>query len=326
MTVYPLLARTAIALAVTAGVVATSPSALALDTPRSCGADPHVQCASYDPDQVYRVATMPGRAVMIQFEPGEHIVDHGAGIGDAKAWHMAMNDSGALLKPGAIQPETNLVLVTNRRTYTLSLADVSASQPATWVLRFDYPDTRARASAALLRRQQAVSAALAGGAAKVPLAMAPAAASMTVAANTPATPTAPATAGGTVPQSQKSVAGNSANMQYMMRGDRALAPTALWDDGRFTYFRYATARDLPTIFTKLPDGGEATVNFHMEGDTVVVHEVSRDFVIRYGQSVLGIRNDGYAPDGHYNGPGSSLPGTARLPRDHVGSGSANAGD
>src|SRR5258708_28095592 len=36
------------------------------------------------------------------------------------------------------------------------------------------------------------------------------------------------------------------------------SPTALWDDGRFTYFKYATARDLPTIFTQLPDGGEAT--------------------------------------------------------------------
>ncbi|MPW20074.1 conjugal transfer protein TrbG [Paraburkholderia sp. CNPSo 3157] len=317
MTVYPLSARTAIAFAVAVEVTAASTSAFALDTPRSCGADPHVQCASYDPDQVYRVATMPGRAVMIQFEPGEHIVDHGAGIGDAKAWHMAMNESGALLKPGAIQPETNLVLVTNRRTYTLSLADVSTLQPATWVLRFDYPDTRARASAAQLRRQQAVTAALAGSAAKVPPSAEPAAMPPAVAAN------APTATGGNA--TQTSVMGNSANMQYMMRGDRALAPTALWDDGRFTYFKYATARDLPTIFTKLPDGGEATVNFHMEGDTVVVHEVSRDFVIRYGQSVLGIRNDGYAPDGRYNGSGSSLPGTARLPRDHAGSGSANAG-
>jgi type IV secretion system protein VirB9 len=109
----------------------------------------------------------------------------------------------------------------------------------------------------------------------------------------------------------------AANIRYMMRGDRALAPTALWDDGRFTYFKYSTARDLPTIFTKLPDGGEATANFHMEGDTVVVHEVSKSFVIRYGQSVLGIRNDGYSPDGHYNRAGSSVPGSARIARDHT---------
>nr|WP_026229902.1 TrbG/VirB9 family P-type conjugative transfer protein [Trinickia symbiotica] len=293
-----LLPRTAIA--ATVAMCASAP-AFALNTPRSCGADPHVQCAAYDPEQVYRVATMPGRAVMIQFEPGEHIINNGAGIGDSKAWNLAMNDSGALLKPGAIEPETNLVLVTNRRTYTLALADVSRSQPATWVLRFDYPDTRAKATAAQLRRQQAVASALG----KVPAA--PAGAGR-------------AEAAGTAVQGAGSA--TDANMRYMMRGDHALAPTALWDDGRFTYFKYATARDLPTIFTKLPDGGEATVNFHMEGDTVVVHEVSKAFVIRYGQSVLGIRNDGYSPEGRYNASGSSIPGTARIERMHAGSSGA----
>jgi type IV secretion system protein VirB9 len=324
MTGYPLRstslqASAAVAAATFFVAATTSTCAFALDTPRSCGADPHVQCASYDPDQVYRVATMPGRAVMIQFEPGEHIVDHGAGIGDAKAWHMAMNDGGALLKPGAVQPETNLMLVTNRRTYAIALADVSASQPATWVLRFDYPDTRAKASAAQLRRQQAVAAALAGTPERLAQAAAPASNPVTNPANGSAASTA------STPATASVLTGSSANMQYMMRGDRALAPTALWDDGRFTYFKYATARDLPTIFTKLPDGGEATVNFHMEGDTVVVHEVSKQFVIRYGQSVLGIRNDGFSPDGRYNASGSSLPGTARLQREHARSGSATPG-
>ena len=272
----------------------------ALEIPRSCGADPHIQCATYSPDQAYRVATMPGRVVMIQFEPGEHILKDGGGIGDARAWHVSVNDSGALLKPGALQPETNLVLVTNRRTYSLSLVDVSRSQPATWILRFDYPDTKAKAAAEQLRRREAVSAALAGR------------------EDSPAVPAGAGAPGGSASATTTSFA-PAANMQYMMHGDRALAPTALWDDGRFTYFKYATARDLPTIFTKLPDGSEATANFHMEGDTVVVHEVSSAFVIRYGQSVLGIRNDGYSPDGHYNRSASSLTGTARIERAHAGS-------
>ncbi|SIT51785.1 Conjugal transfer protein TrbG/VirB9/CagX [Paraburkholderia piptadeniae] len=270
----------------------------ALEIPRSCGADPHIQCATYSPDQAYRVATMPGRVVMIQFEPGEHILKDGGGIGDARAWHVSVNDSGALLKPGALQPETNLVLVTNRRTYSLSLVDVSRAQPATWILRFDYPDTKAKTAAEQLRRREAVSAVLAGQ------------------QDTPAGPARTGATGAAVSPGAPGSSAPAANMQYMMRGDRALAPTALWDDGRFTYFRYATARDLPTIFTKLPDGSEATVNFHMEGDTVVVHEVSKTFIIRYGQAVLGIRNDGYSPDGHYNRTASSLPGTARIERAH----------
>ncbi|SEF12981.1 type IV secretion system protein VirB9 [Burkholderia sp. WP9] len=276
--------------------------ARALETPHSCGSDPHIQCATYDPDQAYRVATMPGRVVMIQFEPGEHIINSGEGIGDARAWHVAINDSGAMLKPGAPQPETNLVLVTNRRTYSLSLVDVSVSQPATWMLRFDYPDTRAKAASAQQRRQATVSAALGSQ-------------QTSQQGNGPAVPASIANSAG-VAKADPVTSVPAANIQYMMRGDRALAPTALWDDGRFTYFKYATARDLPTIFTKLPDGGEATANFHMEGDTVVVHEVSKSFVIRYGQAVLGIRNDGYSPDGHYNRSGSSVPGRARIERDH----------
>jgi len=285
--------------AIATGMAAAVSPARALETPHSCGSDPHIQCATYDPDQAYRVSTMAGRVVMIQFESGEHIINSGEGIGDAKAWHVAINESGALLKPGALQPETNLVLVTNRRTYSLSLVDVSVAQPATWMLRFDYPETRAKAATAQQRRLDAVSAALGGQR-----------------ANGPAIPASIANSVGaakTAPFASISVT----NTQYMMRGDRALAPTALWDDGRFTYFKYATARDLPTIFTKLPDGGEATANFHMEGDTVVVHEVSKSFVIRYGQSVLGIRNDGYSPDGHYNRAGSSVPGSARIERDHA---------
>lgn len=285
--------------AIAMGVAAAVSPARALETPHSCGSDPHIQCATYDPDQAYRVSTMAGRVVMIQFEPGEHIIDSGEGIGDAKAWHVAINDSGALLKPGALQPETNLVLVTNRRTYSLSLVDVSAAQPATWMLRFDYPDTRAKAATAQQRRLDTVSATLGGQR-----------------ANGPAIPASIANSVGSA-KTAPLASTPAANTQYMMRGDRALAPTALWDDGRFTYFKYATARDLPTIFTKLPDGGEATANFHMEGDTVVVHEVSKSFVIRYGQSVLGIRNDGYSPDGHYNRAGSSVPCSARIERDHA---------
>jgi type IV secretion system protein VirB9 len=281
--------------AVAMGLACAPIPALALETPHRCGSDPHIQCATYDPDQAYRVATMPGRVVMIQFEPGEHIIDSGEGIGDARAWHVAINDSGALLKPGARQPQTNLVLVTNRRTYALSLVDVSAAQPATWMLRFDYPDTRAKAAGAQQRRQQAVSAALDGTAAA------------SIANGVGAAPSPPGVSVLTPTPTP--------NTRYMMRGERALAPDALWDDGRFTYFRYATSRDLPAIFTTLPDGSEATANFHMEGDTVVVHEVSKSFVIRYGQSVLGIRNDGYSPEGHDNRAGSSVPGSARIARD-----------
>ena len=292
-----------------AAAVALAAPAWALQTPHSCGGDPHVQCATYDPNQSYRVATAAGSAVFIQFEPGEKVIKDGAGMGDKKAWSLGMNDSGALLKPIAAQPETNFLIVTNRRVYAISLAAATAAQPATWILRFDYPDAREKEASAQLRRQQAVTAALAGTP-RSPMPRAPLPGGK---AAFLATLQAVGNPGAQLPAGDVS---GASNMQYMMRGDQVLAPTLLWDDGRFTYFKYSTTRDLPTIFTKLPDGGEATVNFHMEGDTIVVHEVSKEFVIRYGKSVLGIRNDGYSPDGRFDASGSSLPGSALLKREH----------
>jgi type IV secretion system protein VirB9 len=292
-----LLPTPAVAAIALAAISAVQP-AFALDTPHSCGADPHIQCATFDPDQVYRVATAPGRAVMVQLEPGERVMDKGAGIGDGKAWTMSINDNWVMLKQAAPQPTTNLILVTNRRSYALSLVSASRGQPVTWMLRFDYPDTRAQASSTQARRQAAVAAALGGG---QPV-------------------SGPAPAGASV----AAMSSTGPNQRYMMRGNLELAPTAAWDDGRFTYFRYATARDLPKVFSILPDGTEATANFHMEGDTIVVHETAKQFVIRYGQAVLGIRNDGYSPVGRYNGSGSSAPGSARLMREQADNGSSGS--
>ena len=290
----PMPAMAAIALA----ALSAARPACALDTPQSCGADPHIQCATFDPNQVYRLATLPGRAVMVQLEPGERVMDKGAGIGDGKAWNMSISDNWVMLKQAAPQPTSNLILVTNRRTYALSLVSASRGQPVTWMLRFDYPDTRAQASSTLARRQAVVAAAL--GASQPVSGPVGAAATTTMAVSGIAASTGP-------------------NQRYFMRGSLELAPTAAWDDGRFTYFRYATAHDLPKVFSILPDGTEATANFHMEGDTVVVHETAKQFVIRYGQAVLGIRNDGYSPIGRYNASGSSVPGSARLMRESAGS-------
>ncbi|NKF95679.1 VirB9 protein [Ralstonia solanacearum] len=244
--------------------------------PGACGFETHIQCAVYDPNEVYEVATTPGKAIMLQLEPGETIEDDGAGMGDGKAWNVSANKNWILLKRAAKRPDTNLMVVTNRRTYSFDLVTATRGVPATWVLKFDYPDTRARASAddARKRAQVAAVAQRVQGTTKV------------------------------------------RNAAYQMRGHTELAPTAAWDDGTFTYFRYATARDLPRIFVKRADGSEALPAYHMEADTIVVHEVAREFLARLGNSVLGIRNDGYSPEGHYNAAGTTVPGTVRLTKEH----------
>jgi type IV secretion system protein VirB9 len=244
--------------------------------PGACGFDHHIQCAVYDPNEVYEVATTPGKAIMLQLEPGETIEDDGAGMGDGKAWNVSANKNWILLKRAGQRPDTNLMVVTNRRTYIFDLVTATRGVPSTWVLKFDYPDTRARALADDARKRAQMAS------------------------------VAQRVQGTTKPR----------NAAYQMRGHSELAPTATWDDGTFTYFRYATARDLPRIFVKRADGSEALPAYHMEGDTIVVHEVAREFLARLGNSVLGIRNDGYSPEGQYNAAGATVPGSVRLTKEH----------
>ncbi|AXV99201.1 TrbG/VirB9 family P-type conjugative transfer protein (plasmid) [Ralstonia solanacearum] len=255
--------------------LATLPAAARV-IPGPCGFESHIQCAVYDPNEVYEVATSPGKAILLHLEPGETIEGDGAGMGDGKAWNVSANKNWILLKRAASRPDTNLVVVTNRRAYTFDLVTAPRGVPATWVLKFDYPDTRARLSAEDARkRTQAMAIAQVSASAAKPR-----------------------------------------NDAYSMRGHLELAPTSAWDDGTFTHLRYATARDLPRIYVKRADGSEFLPPYHMEGDTIVVHEIAREFVARLGSAVLGIRNDGYSPEGHYNAAGTTVPGMVRLTKEH----------
>lgn len=253
-----------------------SAPAFALTIPGPCGTDEHVRCAVYDPNEVYEVGTTRGKVVLVQFEPGETVEDNGAGIGgEPKAWAAAQNKNWIVLQPDAPHADTNLVVVTNRRTYALSLVTASKRVPSTWVLRFDYPDTRARLAAeAEKKATQAAAIARSGASSSL-----------------------------------------HRNEAYSMRGDVDLAPTAMWDDGRFTYFQYATGRDLPRVFQILADGSEAQTNFHMDADTIVVHSVAKAFVVRLGNAVLGIRNDAFAPDGQFNARGTTVPDEVRITKE-----------
>ena len=101
------------------------------------------------------------------------------------------------------------------------------------------------------------------------------------------------------------------NYRYYGKGDKAIAPTTIWDDGRFTYIQYADNRDLPAIYKVNPDGSEMLLNSHMEEDVIVVHETAPKLIIRLGESVLGVENKGYKT-GQYNRLKTNQPDAVRI--------------
>lgn len=105
------------------------------------------------------------------------------------------------------------------------------------------------------------------------------------------------------------------NWKYSMQvldGADEIAPSIVFDDGRFTYFRFAANREVPTIYYISPTGEESRINFHMEGDLAVVQRLGRRFVLRLGKAVVGVWNDAYDPDGVAPKNGTTIDGVERL--------------
>lgn len=256
----------------------------------SLGRDPRIQVVQYNPDQVVPIYTDIGNPTLIQFENEEQIVDTPegmVGMGDSKAWQVGPKANKIMLKPVATQPDTKLIVVTTKRTYAFEIISVKKDMHVvpTMILRFEYPDTQTKQAQAQAAMQEAVAKRLQQVVGKV--------------------------------ADGKEAGARTPNRNYMKRGDESLSPSLVEDDGRFTYMRFDSTKELPIVYKLLPDGKEALTNFHMEPDTgrMVVHETAAQFMLRYGKAVMAIRNDGFNPNEALDRTGTTLPRTVRLTKD-----------
>ncbi len=80
--------------------------------------------------------------------------------------------------------------------------------------------------------------------------------------------------------------------QVLKHGEDA-EPTMVFDDGRFTYFEFPGAREIPAVFAYGSDGEATRVNWHMNGNFVVVQRTARKFTLRLGEAVVGIFNEAF---------------------------------
>ncbi|HED3891547.1 TPA: TrbG/VirB9 family P-type conjugative transfer protein [Morganella morganii] len=245
-----------ITLAVSAAI---SFQAYSAAVPRSSGADARVQEIMYNPNNVTVVKVKSGVATLIQLEQDEFLEGDytGMGLGDPLAWNVSVRGNNIFLRPVAEQPDTNIGLVTNKRTYSIQLTDSGEGQP-TYIMRYVYP-----------KKPEPVKQTVFLGKSKIDI---------------------PCFNGGKV------------NVDYEVKGDKSLTPSAIWDNGEFTCFKWKNTNDLPDIKRVLPDGSEQLVNVHMDKNVMVVHEVSPQFILRLGKSVMDVKTDHIIKRGYnYNG-------------------------
>ncbi|HLY52982.1 MAG TPA: TrbG/VirB9 family P-type conjugative transfer protein [Steroidobacteraceae bacterium] len=104
--------------------------------------DSRVRVAPYLADEVYRLRGFVGYQIDLEFEPGETFV--GLGAGDLESLTFAAQANHLFLKPRTAGVDTNLTVLTSRRSYHFDYS-ASAHRPdpdvdeIIYVLRFTYP-------------------------------------------------------------------------------------------------------------------------------------------------------------------------------------------
>jgi type IV secretion system protein VirB9 len=270
-------------LALLLGVAAIN--AHALDVPRPGQYDYRVKSVDYNPADVVKVVAHFGYQVDIVLQEGEFVVPKGVYMGDTDAWQFGTLANHMFVKPKEEGGQTNMTVITNRRTYSFYLSshwskkNAPGSNDMYFQVNFRYPaDEAAKAAADAARVASAASAAAAKARLDAKLAEKP----------------------------------EGRNWNYWVQGSDAIAPDSAYDDGRFTFLTFRGNRDIPAIFLVNEDGSESLVNRHVEGDKVVIQSLSKKFVLRKGNSVACVFNESFDPIGTENKTGTTIPGVERV--------------
>lgn len=278
-------------------------SHIAIGAPAASTADARLRTVVYDPNRVVQIFAQPGFAVHIVLGSGEHII--AAGTGDnshcddpSARWCVVAlkGEHDVYLNAHANARLTNLFVKTDRRNYSFDLMVLAGKSARgrvkTYLVQFSYPQEEAEAQAArvvAVAKQQLLESRL-------------------KATNPPR---------------------NWNYTKQVLPGGDAIAPTQMYDDGRFTYLKFPNNREFPAIYMVSDDKSESVVQFHVENtDTMVVHRVAKRFVLREGNAVVGLWNESYDPDGIPPHDGVTVDGVERtiipLPTNPGGNGVVDA--
>ena len=108
------------------------------------------------------------------------------------------------------------------------------------------------------------------------------------------------------------------NRAYSYTGSRASLPALVFDDGKFTYFRWPENTSTPALFLVAPDGSESLANYGVRDGYQIVEQVAPRFVLRNGKEVTFVINDGWIPPNA--GPYAPRPHDRKTEKEAVKSG------
>ena len=261
-------------------------------------ADPQLREITYDPAAVVSVPVKRGVVTLIALDPDESIVEVASGSGadcakPESAWCVSAQPGGRTIfvKPkGTAGATNNLAVVTDRRSHAFRLNVLADGDARAALYRITIkapaPPTRVAASR--------------------PIEPTP--------APPPLAPQVPEVPPEEIVAERLLAPPRVVNTTYSIAEGKAsddIAPSLVFDDGRFTYLRFSGNREVPAVFQILGDDSETVVNSRMEGDLLVVDRVARRLMLRAGSSVIGVWNDAFDPEGLPPMRGAAAPGVER---------------
>ena len=256
-------------------------------TPTKGKLDARVRMVDYNPFNVIKLSTFYGVSTHVQFAEGETIKD--VAVGDDQAWKVVPRGNHLFIKPTAVEADTNVTIVTDKRTYQFALVvqphpikDAKAWTDPNLIfsLTFRYPDEEA---AKLAANEKKAAQQLIDNKVHAKLAA--------------------------------SVGKKDAdkNYNYWAAGSTEISPTAAFDDGRFIFLEFSNNRDMPAIYEVDKEGNEALINTNVVGNTIVIQRMVPELILRKGKFVVSVVNRSFDLNaGKDNTSGTVAPDVKRI--------------
>lgn len=264
--------------------------------------DQRIKYVVYNAMDTVELDGVAGVVTHIIVDPDETYVTHA--FGEEGGWTFSHKGNHYFLRPKAAQSDTDLVIVTDKRTYNILLhyiggppllgpdgkqvlsprgEKVEVFAPTPWALKqatvqlgYRYPDEETKKKKKVQDKKR-------------------------VERELDIDPYG---------------AGPKNFAYFKSLGSQTITPRNVWDDYHFTYFTFPENAELPTLFVIDSNGHEAQVNTRVTGanhNIIVAQMTAREWRIRYGQRVVGVLNRAFNPNEGAQPNGTTSPFVRRVP-------------
>jgi type IV secretion system protein VirB9 len=257
--------------------------ALAGEVPREGPLDPRIRVITYKPMEVVAIFGSLNNTVQIEFGVGEEITQ--VAIGNTVAWEPMAEGNILFLKPREAHRGTNMTVVTSqkdgtRRSYQMDLFSVQGegkNLKPFYLVKYEYPaDVDAKRKAEMSAKADVEKA---GKADKV---------------------------------LKADEANGPRNWSYTAQGEVSFEPVAVFDNGKITTLTFNQNMTIPAVYIVNGDGTESLVPKNMTGNSLMVHAVAEKLILRAGDEVLCLFNEGFVAGGVATGTMTASPQVERI--------------